>query len=205
MPKKGVFIVFEGPDKSGKSTQAALLVSDLRRHGLDILHSREPGGTPFSEDIRRILLNSSHPLTPLSELFLYEAARAQHTEEILLPALKNGKVVISERYVLASLAYQGYGRGLSLPLVRRLNAAASLGLKADLTVIVDIPADFFPKRMKETVPDRLEKEGTAFRNRVRKGYRELSKTERGIFIVDGRKSVEDVHRQILKRVQKLIK
>ncbi len=205
MPKKGVFIVFEGPDKSGKSTQAALLVGELRRRGLDILHSREPGGTPFSEDIRRILLNSSHPLTPLSELFLYEAARAQHTEETLLPALKNGKIVVSERYVLASLAYQGYGRGLSLPLVRRLNAAASLGLRADLTVIVDIPTHFFSERMKETAPDRLEKEGVDFRERVRRGYRALAKKERGIFVVDGRKSVEDIHREILNRVQKLLK
>lgn len=202
--KKGLFIIFEGPDKSGKSTQAALLVQGLKKRGVDVLHSREPGGTPFSEDIRHILLNSRHALTPLSELFLYEAARAQHTQEIILPALKAGKTVVLERYVLASLAYQGYGRGIPLSFVRRLNAAACGGLKANLTILVDIPAGFFSGRMKKTPPDRLEREGLSFRKRVRAGYLTLAKKERGVFTVDGCQEREEVRAKIWARVQKLL-
>jgi dTMP kinase len=203
--KKGIFIVFEGPDKSGKSTQAKILARELEKRGCSVLHTREPGGTPFAEDIRRILLDTSYDLAPLSELFLYEAARAQHTQETLLPALKSGKIVISERYVLASLAYQGYGRGLSLKLVRSLNAAASGGLKPHLTVLIDVPVDSFSERMKGVSPDRLEKEGSAFRRRVREGYRKLSKTERNIFVVDGRGQIEEIHKKIISRIEKLIR
>ncbi len=205
MPKKGIFIVFEGPDKSGKSTQAKILARELESRGLPVLHTREPGGTPFAEDIRRILLDTAHELTPLSELFLYEAARAQHTQETLLPALAAGKIVISERYVLASLAYQGYGRGLPLKLVRSLNAAASGALKPHLTVLIDVPVDLFADRMKGVSPDRLEKEGEGFRRRVREGYKKLSKTEGGIFVVNGRGEIEDIRKNILARVEPLLK
>ena len=137
------------PDKSGKSTQAKLLARELDKRGLPVLHTREPGGTPFAEDIRHILLDTSYQLSPLSELFLYEAARAQHTQETLLPALKAGKIVISERYVLASLAYQGYGRGIPLKRVRDLNAVASGNLKPHLTILIDVPVHSFSKREKE--------------------------------------------------------
>lgn len=198
-------IVFEGPDKSGKSTQAKILARELEKRGLSVLHTREPGGTPFAEDIRRILLDSSYDLTPLSELFLYEAARAQHTQETLLPALEAGKIVISERYVLASLAYQGYGRGLPLKLVRTLNSAASGNLKPDLTILIDVPVGSFSKRMKGFSPDRLEKEGSDFRRRVREGYLRLSKTEPNIFVVSGRGKIEDIRQKILNRIEKLIR
>ncbi len=203
MRKKGVLIVFEGPDKSGKSTQAKLLARELEKRGLPVLHTREPGGTPFAEDIRHILLDTSYKLSPLSELFLYEAARAQHTQETLLPALKAGKIVISERYVLASLAYQGYGRGIPLKRVKDLNAAASGNLKPHLTILIDVPVRSFSKRMKGS-PDRLEKEGVDFRQRVRRGYLELSKKERNIFLIDGRGRIEDIHAKIISRIEKLI-
>ncbi len=203
MRKNGVLIVFEGPDKSGKSTQAKLLARELDKRGLPVLHTREPGGTPFAEDIRHILLDTSYQLSPLSELFLYEAARAQHTQETLLPALKSGKIVISERYVLASLAYQGYGRGIPLKRVRDLNAVASGSLKPHLTILIDVPVHSFSKRMKGS-PDRLEKEGVDFRQRVRRGYLELSQKERNIFLVDGRGRIEDIHAKIVSKIEKLL-
>ncbi len=203
MRKKGILIVFEGPDKSGKSTQAKLLARELEKRGLSVLHTREPGGTPFAEDIRHILLDTSYELSPLSELFLYEAARAQHTQETLLPALKAGKIVISERYVLASLAYQGYGRGIPLQRVKDLNAVASGNLKPHLTILIDVPVHSFSQRMKGS-PDRLEKEGVGFRQRVRRGYLKLSKKERNIFLVDGRGRIEDIHAKIVSKIDKLI-
>src|SRR5438046_2406772 len=118
MPPAGKFIVLEGPDKCGKSTQAALLADRLRERGFSVVHTREPGGTSFAEAIRKILLDDSHRVDPLAELLLYEAARAQHTKEKLLPALEQGQTVIAERYTLATLAYQGFARGLDLGLIR---------------------------------------------------------------------------------------
>ncbi|MCK5358606.1 MAG: dTMP kinase, partial [Elusimicrobiales bacterium] len=110
MRKKGIFIIFEGPDRSGKSTQAKLLVKWLEEKNRKVVLTREPGGTKLSENIRKILLDPHSSISPLSELFLYEAARAQHTSDTIMPALKKGQVVISDRFTLASIAYQGYGR-----------------------------------------------------------------------------------------------
>jgi dTMP kinase len=202
MAKRGLFIVLEGPDKSGKSTQAALLVKAL---GRGVVHTREPGGTSFAEAVRKVVLNPAHTVEPMAELLLYEAARAQHTQEKLRPALDAGKTVVSERYTLATLAYQGYARGLSLPLVRGLNKIASFGIKPDLTLVLDIPERQFADRDRHRVHDRLERESAAFRRRVRDGYRRLSRTEKGVTLIDGSRPVEEVHAQILARVKRLRK
>lgn len=199
---KGIFIVLEGPDKSGKSTQARLLAEALLRRGRRVIHTREPGGTAFAEAIRSLLLDPGHRIQPLAELLLYEAARAQHTEEILRPALAAGKVVVCERYTLATLAYQGHGRGLPLPLTRTLNRIATGGLRPDLTVVLDVPDSAFRRRDPTRAHDRLERAPAAFRRRVRAGYRTLARSEPRTRLLDGSRSPSDVHRDILALVLK---
>ncbi|OGR86667.1 MAG: dTMP kinase [Elusimicrobia bacterium RIFCSPHIGHO2_02_FULL_57_9] len=199
-PHRGVFIVLEGPDKSGKSTQAALLVRYLKSHKIPFLHSREPGGTAFAEAIRKLLLDPRHQVTPLAELLLYEAARAQHTQETLLPALRRGKFVLCERYTLATMAYQGHARGLSLPLVRRLNQIATSGLKPDLTIVLDVLESEFNSRDKQRRHDRLELESPGFRRRVREGYRSLARRQPRVALLNGRRDVAQLHQEILQRV-----
>lgn len=203
-PQAGVFIVFEGPDKSGKSTQAALLARRLRARGVAFLHTREPGGTSFAEAIRRILLEPRRKVEPLAELLLYEAARAQHTLEKIRPALSRGRVVVSERYTMATLAYQGYGRGLPLASVRALNRIATQGLRPDLTILIDVPEAAFSARGRGRRLDRLERENSRFRRRVREGYRALAAGERAV-VLDGRRPVEDVHQKILRLVEPFLR
>jgi len=202
---RGAFVVLEGPDKSGKSTQAALLARRLRSRGVPFLHTREPGGTSFAEAIRRILLNPRHRVHPVAELLLYEAARAQHTREKILPALRAGRLVVSERYPLATLAYQGCGRGLGLGLIRRLDAAATGGLKPDLTILLDIPEGQFRSRGRERRRDRLERESSLFRRRVRQGYRRLARREPRIVLLDGGASVARLHEEIIRLVTPFLK
>jgi dTMP kinase len=198
--RRGIFVVLEGPDKSGKSTQAALLARHLRSRRIPFLHTREPGGTPFAEQIRGILLDPKHKVEPVAELLLYEAARAQHTKETLLPALRAGKIIICERYTLATLVYQGWARRLPLPLVRTLNRVATGGLKPDLTIVLDIPDSQFRSR-KRARHDRLELESAKFRRRVREGYRKLAAGERAV-LLDGGRPVSDLHREIVRRLER---
>ncbi|MCK4935703.1 MAG: dTMP kinase, partial [Elusimicrobiales bacterium] len=179
MRKKGIFIIFEGPDRSGKSTQAKLLVKWLEEKNRKVVLTREPGGTKLSENIRKMLLDPHSSISPLSELFLYEAARAQHTSDTIMPALKKGQVVISDRFTLASIAYQGYGRKLPIKTVETLNRIATDGLKPDITVIMNIPDRIFNEREraeeKINGADRIERASSNFRRRVNKAYKELSK------------------------------
>lgn len=203
-PPRGTFIVLEGPDKSGKSTQAALLAQKLRSRKIPFVHTREPGGTTFAEAIRDILLNPKHTVDPVAELLLYEAARAQHTRDRILPALKADKVVLSERYTLATLAYQGCARGLPLPMIRKLNEIATGGLKPDLTIVLDIPEAEFTSRDPGRRRDRLELESALFRRRVREGYRTLARRERDVVVINGRLAVAEVQKEILRRVEPLL-
>lgn len=199
----GSFIVLEGPDRSGKSTQAGLLVAALRERGLSVVHTREPGGTRFAEAIRRVLLDPSHTVQPLAELLLYEAARAQHTQERLLPALRAGRAVVCERYTLATLVYQGAGRGIAKPLIRTLNRIATGGLEPDLTLVLDVPDREFHRR--KTAPaDRLELESRKFRERVRLGYHTLARRRPRTALIDAARKVEDVHQDIWARVERLL-
>lgn len=200
--RHGTFIVLEGPDRSGKSTQAALLTRALRERGLEVVHTREPGGTRFAEAIRRVLLDPAHQVTALAELLLYEASRAQHTQEVLRPALTRGTAVVCERYTLATLVYQGAGRGLPVPLIRRLNRIATGGLAPDLTVVLDVPDREFHRRGNGTA-DRLERESRAFRDRVREGYRRFARRAPRTAVVDATQSREAVHAAIWRLVERL--
>ena len=202
--KKGAFIVLEGPDKSGKSTQAGLIARYLRLKKIPFIHTREPGGTSFAEAIRRILLKPGPQVDPVAELLLYEAARAQHTREKLLPALQAGKAVLCERYTLATLAYQGYARGLSLPLIRNLNFIATQGLKPDITFLLDIPESSFDSREQNRRHDRLEQEPRRFRRQVRAGYLAAARKDPKIVLLNGRLDVKEVHRRMLKILDPLL-
>jgi dTMP kinase len=174
---KGIFITIEGGEGSGKTTQSRLLKEYLEKLGRKVLLTREPGGTLFAESIRKILLSPDSRPVPLSELFLYEAARAQHMDEFVIPALKAGKVVICDRFTDATVAYQGYGRKLDIKLINQLNKEATFGILPNLTIYLDIDpkkglnkAKFLDKESYGADGDRIERESVVFHNSIRKGY-----------------------------------
>jgi len=169
--RRGVFITFEGGEGCGKSTQAARLLSRLRAAQVDALEVREPGGTPAGDRVRGLLLDPAMAgLDPLAELLLYEASRAQHVSAVIEPALAAGRVVVCDRFADSSLAYQGYGRGLDLAMVRSLNRIATYGLVPDLTLLLDVQPAEGVRRATHGGADRLESEEIAFHERVRNGF-----------------------------------
>ncbi len=189
---RGRLIVFEGLDSSGKSTQVELLAERLREAHLPVTTTREPGGTPLGEAVRRLLLaRENRALLPLPELLLFVASRAQLASEVIEPALEAGRVVVSSRFRLASLAYQGYGRGIALDLIERLNDAATRGRHPDLTFLIDLPAEVALRRRKGE-GDRIEQETLAFYERVRGGYLELTQDDPRVVRIDGTLSVREI-------------
>jgi dTMP kinase len=198
----GIFITFEGIDGCGKSTQARMLYRFIRKEGYPAEIFREPGGTPVSERVRRVLLDRRNNITPLTELFLYEAARAQLAAQKILPALRMGKIVICDRYYDSTTAYQGYGRGIDLNLVNQLNRRASLGRVPDLTFVFDVDYQTSLARRKRAA-DRLEKEKKAFFNRVRRGFRELAR-QRRVVLLDGRQPPEAVFKEVAEYALRLV-
>ena len=192
MELRGKLIVFEGLDFTGKSTQVRLLAERLRARGLPVVTTREPGGTPIGEEVRRILLSrKSSDLLPLSELLLLITCRAQVYSQVIAPGLARGAVVVSSRYRLSSLAYQGYGRGLDLELIRRLNDAATAGRRPDVTFLIDLPAELALARRKGK-GDRIEGEDLEFYRRVRRGYLELTQDDPTVIRIDGKRSIEEI-------------
>jgi dTMP kinase len=202
--RQGLFVVLEGPDKSGKSTQARRLVGALLARGVPVLHTREPGGAGVAEAVRRILLDPALNVCPRAELLLYEASRAQHVEQVLRPALKAGKVVVCERYTLSTDVYQGLARGLGLKTTAALNSVATGGLAPDLVVVIDIPDREFASRDRTRELDRLERETADFRRKVRAGYRALARRAPRALALDGTKTPDALHRRILARVEELL-
>ncbi len=188
-----MFITFEGIDGCGKSTQLALFAHYLRKKGCAITVTREPGGTRVAEKIRNIILDAKNAhLSPMAELMLYCAARAQHVAQIIRPALHKGRIVLSDRFSDSTLAYQGGGRGLLKTKIETLNNAACDGAKPDLTMLFDIPATEAFRRMRASGrrPDRMEKEGVAFLEKARRAYLRLAKKEpRRIKVLDGTRSI----------------
>lgn len=194
---KGKFIVLEGPDRCGKSTQAKLLSQWLQAQGKPVLLTREPGGTPTAEEIRKVVLDPKLDVRPMAELLLYEASRAQHTQEKILPALQEGKIVICERYTLSTCAYQGYGRGIDLNQIHTLNQIATLGLTPDLTLVFLMSDKYFVQRGEYLFSDRLEKEDISFRQKMRKGYLELLEQTPNAHLINADQSVEAIQEQVL--------
>lgn len=201
--KRGFFITFEGIDGTGKTTQSKLLDSYLKKKGYSVLLVYEPGGTEIGERIRDLLLHGQAEISSLTELFLYEASRAQLVEEVIKPALNEGKIVICDRFTDATIAYQGYGRGLKKEAIGLLNKKATKGVIPDLTFCLDIePGDRFSK---EEIKDRLEKEGLSFHQRVRKGYLALAKIEPGrIRVIRANRPIDDVERIVKGYVEQAI-
>lgn len=205
-----MFITFEGIEGSGKTTQSELLARALQEKGFEVVHTYEPGGTKISEEIRKILLNPENSnMSDLTELFLYLSARAQIVEEVIKPALKAGKIVICDRFSDATLAYQGYGRGLDKKLIQKLNSLVSQNIKPDLTIILDIdPKEGLQKAIslhKNAYPegkgDRIEQETIEFHQRVRDGYLEIGKqNKKRVKIISCQKSIEEIHQIILEYV-----
>ncbi len=195
---KPLFIVLEGPDAAGKSTQLELLSRELSRRGIPVITTREPGGTDLGRELRRLLLDPNRTIRPLTELLLMVADRHQHVEEVIRPALGEGKWVISSRYTLSSLAYQGHGRGIPLEVVRELNNLATGGLEPDYTFLLDLPPDVAFQRSR--MWDRFEGEGLAFFTKIRAAYLELMREVPNGYVIDGTKSPEEVCREILRRL-----
>jgi dTMP kinase len=202
---KGVFITFEGCEGCGKSTQVRKLENHLKAQGCEVVSTREPGGTSVAESIRSILLDpGNETLSPVTELLLYEAARAQHVRERILPALEAGKIVLSDRFFDSTTAYQGAGRGLGAEDVVRLHAIATGGLTPDLTIVIDVPAALGLARATQGGSDRIEREKIDFHERVRAEFLRLARAEpERIRVVDGTRSIVEVAaaiREIVDRV-----
>ena len=201
----GLFISFEGIDGCGKSTQADLLRSYLESKGEQVELLREPGGTALSEQIREILLNpNNYKMDPSTESILLSASRAQLTREIIIPALERGNVVICDRYADSTLAYQGYGRGINLEWLEKLNAFATAGLKPDITLLVDLPVDEALNRMQSKSFDRIEMEGIEFLDKVRSGYLELTdRFSKRYFMIDGMETIEEMSKKIINKIEEI--
>ncbi len=202
MKYKGKFIVFEGPDRCGKSTQANMLNKYLTSLGFDVVITREPGGDSVAEEIRRILLDPTNTVSPMAELLLYEASRAQHTEQKIIPALEAGKIVICERYTMSSCAYQGYGRGIDMEIINRLNSIATRDVKPDLTLVFLMSDKYFTERGEYLFSDRLELEDEAFRHKMRRGYREVAAKTENAVIIDADRPVAEIEASVLEEIKK---
>jgi dTMP kinase len=192
---RGLFITFEGVEGSGKSTQLQGLAAHLKARGLDVIVTREPGGTPIAEDIRAVLLDPAHAaMGTMTELLLYAAARAQHLHELIQPALAAGKVVLCDRFADSTTAYQGGGRGVSRETLATLHALATGGLQPDLTLLLDVSAEEGLARARTRGrTDRLEQESVAFHTRVRDAYLKLAAQDPArMRVIDGRGEVADV-------------
>jgi dTMP kinase len=202
-PTQGVFIVFEGGEGIGKTTQAKLLKAWLEQEGESVVLSREPGGSDLGIEIRKILLShSTGEISPRAEALLYAADRAHHVFSVIRPALSRGEVVISDRYFDSSIAYQGAGRVLEPGEVARISRWATESLFPTLTIIIDLPAEIGLGRLKSK--DRLESQPLAFHERVRQEFLQLSLLDpERYFIVDGNKSIEDIHSAIITRVSEI--
>ena len=192
-----MFITFEGPDGSGKSTQIELLKGFLKEKGYDVVISREPGGCPLSEEVRRLLLDPAYEVNPVAEALLYAAARAQHVTEVIKPALEAGKMVLCDRFIHSSLAYQGYGRGLGEEMVMTINRPALQGIWPDATFFFDLSvADALERKSAQKELDRLESAGEDFHGRVIEGFRSLCAKMPEMVRLDASETVEKIQRKI---------
>ena len=201
---KGKFITFEGCDGCGKSTQLKLLSEYLSKKGIPHVFTREPGGGKISEASREILLNGKNAeMTDECEALLYAAARVQHLHDKVSPALAEGKLVICDRYVDSSLAYQAYARGLGEDFIRKINAYALENYLPDATVFIDLtPADAFKRKHGADENDRLEQAGMAFHERVYAGFDKLASTETERFIrIDGKQTPDEIFAQVIKALE----
>ena len=208
MLKRGVFISLEGIEGCGKSTQARILSDYVSELGYRVTLTREPGGTPIAEKIREMLLDrKNESMTSITELFLYLASRAQHVEQIIMPSLHEGKIVICERFSDATYVYQGFARGLDLQIIENLTQIATSGLEPDLTIVLDLEVEeglLRAEKLKNHL-DRLESQSADFHNKVRNGYLTIAcKHPERVKVVDAKGSIEDVHFRIRQHINHIL-
>lgn len=204
---RGLFVTLEGGDGSGKTTQAELLERWLVERGRTVVRTREPGGTDVGIEVREIVLHHRGEIAPRAEALLYAADRAHHVATIVRPALERGDVVIQDRYVDSSVAYQGAGRVLDPREVRSLSSWATEGLMPDLTLLLDLPPEVARERLDvaRTRYDRLEAEAAAFHDRVRAAYLEIAESEPArIAVVDATRPVDEIAAEVRKLVERLL-
>jgi len=210
MQKKNLFITFEGIDGSGKSTQARKLASRLKKIGLPVILTLEPGGTSIGFYIRKILLDPKNQnISSMTELFLYLADRAQHIREVIEPALKKGLWVISDRFYDATIAYQGYGRGIDVSFINLLNQKICGDIKPDITFLLDCPAEIALKRTfkRKSEKDQLrfEQEELIFHKMVREGYLSIAnKNKKRIIRIDAKRSMNKIEEEIFNKIKEFI-
>ncbi len=201
-----LFITFEGGEGSGKSFQAESLCRKLNRLNIPVVLTHEPGGTPLGEWTRNLLKWTDAYVSPEAELFMFSASRAELMNEVIQPNLKEGKIVICDRYVDSTIAYQGYGRGLNLEMVKVINNASTQGLRPNITLLLDIPPEEGLARIKGRVKDRFEREEVTFHSRVRSGYLTLAKEEPARWLViDARQPKKKIGEIVWQRVSQLLK
>jgi dTMP kinase len=203
---KGKFITFEGPEGSGKSTQARLLCQYLTKKGYSVIYLREPGGTFIGKKIRKILLDPKNKeMSSITETLLYIASQAQIVEERIIPLLKKGNIVICDRFFDSTLAYQGYGGKIDIGFIRRLVSYFCKGIKPDLTFLLDIQTEEGLRRACFIKKDRMEEKPLSYHKRVRKGYLELAKLEPQRFkIIEVKEDKSSIQKKIRERVNKLL-
>jgi len=203
MGKKGFFISLEGIDGCGKSSLKEAIISCLGEYR--VVSVREPGGTWISEKIRDLLLDEGNSyITARTEAMLYAAARSQLVDEIIKPALIKGKMILADRYIDSTVAYQGYGRGLNIEWIEQLNQICTGGLKPDLTLLLDLDPEEAGERKKKDIPDRLEKEGILFQKKVREGYLKIAEKEpRRVKVLDAGKEPEALLSEALQYIWEL--
>lgn len=204
--ERGWLIALEGPDGSGKTTQIQLLEKYLKELGYEVVRTREPGGTEISEKIRNIILdNANCNMSYMCEALLYAASRAQLVNDIIKPALSLGKIVICDRFVYSSMVYQGIGRDLGVERIKSINEAALAGLEADLIFMITIPYEEGLKRKKmQKTLDRIENSGDEFHKKVFDGYIDICRKYDKIEVIDGNRNIDEVHRDIINIIKKII-
>src|SRR2546426_9444647 len=199
---RGVLIPIEGMEGSGKSTQCRRLIERLQAGGRDAVLTSEPDGTALGAAIRTLFETDGPPPTPLTQVFLFMAARQQHVAEVIRPALGRGAVVISDRYADATLAYQGFGGGMDLETIRDLNALATGGVMPDLTLLLDLDPMEGMRRISDRALDAFEKMDLAFHRRVRDGYLEIARAEKSRFVVlDAAQAKDALHAAVVRAVR----
>lgn len=210
---RGAFITFEGTEGSGKSTQCRRLARSLRAQGYQVLETREPGGTPLAETIRKLLLTTSNSkgyteaITPACESMLILGARSQHIEHVIRPALAKGMIVLCDRFFDSTLAYQGYARGLDQPFLQQAQRFIAKGLQPHLTLFLDLPIqEGLARRQQSNKQDRLDQESLRFHQRVRRGFLALAKQHpKRIKTVDAGQSPQDLSSQIASMTEKTLR
>ncbi len=204
--KYGKLITFEGIEGSGKSTLAIELYNYLKNKNFNVIFTREPGGSKLGEKIRELLLSSEFDILDWSELFLFLASRYDNTKKIIEPALREGKIVICDRYLDSSVAYQGYGRALNFEIIKMLNDIVTLNIKPDITFLIDIPEELSIQRIKGKNLDRIENETRDFYRKVRLGYIEIAKNENDRFVIlDGKMQLSKLREKVIKITEKFLR